>query len=58
MKAYGVPIVAQWLRTRQNILEDVGSIPGLAQLVRHHVLPHAVAQSSDVACTGIAMPVV
>ena len=35
----GVPVVAQRVKNRTNIHEDVDSIPGLAQWVEDPVLP-------------------
>ena len=37
----GVPIVAQWVKNPTSIHEDVGLILGLAQQVKHPVLPKA-----------------
>ena len=39
---FGVPIVAQWLMNLTSILENSGSIPGLAQQIKDLVLPCAV----------------
>ena len=41
--------VAQWLTNPTGIHEDLGLIPGLAQLVEDSVLPQAVVSVEDVA---------
>ena len=38
----GVLVVAQWVKNRSSIYEDVGFIPGLAQWVKDLVLPQAL----------------
>ena len=45
----GVPVMAQWVKNRTSILEDVGSIPGLAQWIKELVLLQAAMWFADVA---------
>ena len=49
MMLYGVPVVAQWVKNRHGVCEDVGSSPGYSQWVKDLVLPQAVALVTDVA---------
>ena len=46
---WGVPVVAQWLTNPTRNNEVSGSIPGLAQEVKHLALPWAVVYVADAA---------
>ena len=54
----GVPIVAQWVKVRCCLYEDVGSIPGLAQGVKDLALPQLRHRSQMQLRSGLAMVVV
>ena len=47
----GVPLVAQQVKNPTSFREDVGSVPGFAQLVKALVLPQIVAKFVDMAWT-------
>ena len=49
LRAWGVPVVVQWVRTLASVCDDAGSIPGLAQWVKDLVVLQAVAQVAEVA---------
>ena len=46
---FGFPVVAHKLKDPTSILEDVGSIPGLSQMVKNPVLPQAVVSVTEAA---------
>ena len=47
MLAFGVPTVAQGLRTQHSVCEDAGLIFGLTQWVKDPALPQALVYIAD-----------